>query len=536
MFIRIREIKLPCNENKIGLKKACAKQLKISEKDIDNIKIYRRSLDARHSPLFIYTADVYIKNGVKYTIPEKAECFEKEEEYKIIDCRSIEMNNRPVVVGFGPCGMFCALVLARAGLKPLVIERGKDADSRAKDVERFFKTAELDENSNIQFGEGGAGTFSDGKLNTSLKDKNFRGRFVLSEFVKAGAPEEIMYISKPHIGTDRLKQAVKNIRNEIISLGGEVRFCTKLESIEIENGKVKAIAVKNSYDTDRELTVIPTDYLFLGIGHSARDSFKMLHSLNIPMERKIFSVGVRIEHKQALIDNAQYKGAEKKEKLPAADYKLVYHTSTGRALYTFCMCPGGTVVAAASEKGGIAVNGMSEFARDGENANSALLVNVEPSDLPGDDLFEGLVFQQKLEKAAFELGGCDYKAPAQLVCDYLSNRTSTEIGAVKPSYPLGVKLCSIKSLFPDYINQSLKEGLLHFDKLIPGFASDDAIMTAPESRSTSPIRIIRNEDMQSDIKGLYPIGEGAGYAGGIMSAAMDGMHAAEELIDIMIKE
>lgn len=528
MFVRLRDIKIGIDESEDRLLDICAKSLRLKSSDIQHIRIYKKSLDARRSRQisFIYSVDVYLYDETKYRNINGAEVIEREQEYTIPSIK-VPCMKRPVVVGFGPAGMFCSLVLAMAGLRPIVIERGCCIEQRVRDVEEFFATGNLNTSSNIQFGEGGAGTFSDGKLNTLVKDKKYRGRFVLQQLVEAGAPEEILYLNKPHVGTDKLRGSMQNIREKIRSYGGEVLFETQLVGLSVSGDRICGIKAKKS---DGKILELDTDSVFLGIGHSARDTFEMLCSHGIRLERKPFAVGVRIEHKQSMINCVQYNGA-KSDKLPAADYKLVCHTSTGRTVYTFCMCPGGEVVAAASEEGMVVTNGMSNFARDGENANSALLVEVKPEDFEGDDVLAGMKFQRELEKSAYVYGGGSYTAPAQRVGDFLQKKQSDAFGTVKATYPRGVKGSDLYQILPSFITKALKEGIVHFDKLLHGFAHPDAVMTAVESRSSSPVRIVRDaESMQSELKGLYPIGEGAGYAGGIMSAAMDGMKAAEAYI------
>jgi uncharacterized FAD-dependent dehydrogenase len=517
-----------------GLKRYAAQLLKIDEGEF-SLSITKRSLDARKGRPFLYIWSVDIeladskkekniyKERKKYA-PANIDYIENEEVYSF-PYSACKAAFRPVVVGFGPAGLFCALMLARCGLNPIILERGGSVDERVKAVDRFFQQSILDENSNIQFGEGGAGTFSDGKLNTLVKDKNYRGYFILNEFVIAGAPGDILYINKPHIGTDRLREVVKNIRNEIISLGGEVLFNTTLKDIFIENNSICGIQCADNISG--KAFEFKTDTVFLGTGHSARDIFTLLAGKKVPMERKSFSVGVRIEHLQSEIDKTQYRNYAGSLYLPPSDYKLVFHTKNGRALYTFCMCPGGTVVAAASEKGGVVTNGMSFHARSGENANSALLVSVQPQDLCGDSIFEGVELQRQLEKKAFALGGGSYKAPCQCVGDFFERKTTTSFGRVKPTYSCGVTGVDLNTFFPDFVTETLRDGLLGMETLLKGFSAPDAVLTAPESRSTSPIRILRGDNMQSTVGGLYPIGEGAGYAGGIMSAAIDGLKAAE---------
>ena len=418
---------------------------------------------------------------------------------------------------------FAALVLAKAGLRPVVLERGEPAPERRKKVEDFWDGGALDPESNVQFGEGGAGTFSDGKLNTGTK--NERGRWVLEQFVRFGAREEILYDAKPHIGTDVLFSVVQNLRKQVIALGGEVRFGARLTGLKMERGHVVgAEYVQNG----RQVTIDCKD-LILAIGHSARDTFRYLHSVQIPMEPKPFSMGVRIEHKQADVDASQY-GAAAGNGIPPADYKLSCHLPDGSSAYTFCMCPGGYVVAAASQQGGVVTNGMSRSARDGENANAALLVTLKPEDFPSRDTLGGMLWQEELERRAFVLGGESYCAPAQTVGDFLAGIASTALGEVTPTYRPGVTLCDLHELFPEKITSTLRQAILTLDGSLKGFASPQAVLTAPETRSSSPVRILRGEDMQSEIKGLYPCGEGAGYAGGIMSAAVDGMLCAEAII------
>ncbi len=520
MFYRISSLTLFPEEEESLLYKKAARELGISPSCINKIRLYRKSLDARKSKIvFHYTVDVFLRDGALVSPSEKCKRVEKEFSYLIPNLKKSEY--RPVVVGFGPSGMFAALLLARAGLCPIVLEKGKRIEDRERDVELFFQSGRLDPASNVQFGEGGAGTFSDGKLNTLLKDKNFRGRFVLEEFVRFGAPEEILYLNKPHIGTDRLRKVVRSIREEIISLGGEVLFETEFIAPVVKNKKVVG-AIFLEKGQKKEFLC---DTVFLGIGHSARETFRHLREIGISMEKKIFSVGVRVEHLQKKIDQTQY-GAFFRGKLPAADYKLAVPTSFGKNLYTFCMCPGGVVVPATSEEGSVVTNGMSYFARDRENANSALLLNVLPEELP-EDIFSGFVFQRKLEEKAFLAGGGNFKAPCQLVGDFLSRKESTTFGEVIPSYSIGTAPSSLDFVLPADLCEPLREGIAKMGKIFEGFSVYDAVLTGVESRATSPVRILRGEDFQSSVTGFYPIGEGAGYAGGIMSSAMDGMKAVE---------
>ena len=432
----------------------------------------------------------------------------------------------PLVVGAGPAGLFAALILAQSGAKPVLIERGRDVDRRTEDVNSFWQSGRLDTSSNVQFGEGGAGTFSDGKLNTGTKDN--RQRKVLNEFVAHGAPDEILYNAKPHIGTDKLKATVKGIREEIISLGGTVIFECKLADINVHNGQVVAAVVEKSGGRE----VIETDSIILAIGHSARDTFEMLYDRQIPIEAKPFSVGARIEHLREKIDCAQYGSFAGNKRLGAANYKMNVHLENGRGVYTFCMCPGGKVVNASSEKGGLVTNGMSEFARDCINSNSALLVGVNPDDFEGDNPLRGMYFQRQLEQNAFKLGGENYNAPVQRVDDFINGRKSTSLGEVLPSICPKYTLSNISDIYPEFISEAMKQGIAAMGRKLKGFDDGDAVLTAVESRSSSPIRILRNfETLESiAIKGLYPCGEGAGYAGGIISAAVDGIKCAEMII------
>lgn len=523
-IIRIEEISLGLDESEVFLKKQVAAILAVAESEIVSVTVIKRAVDSRHKKkiLFNYSVDVEVKNPdliKEWSIAHRTRWQEPYSyEIKRVGKQPI---NRPIVVGSGPSGLFCALLLAKAGLKPLIIERGRDIDTRVSDVANFFKTGELNSASNVQFGEGGAGTFSDGKLYTLINDP--RSKYLFQELVAAGAPKEIIWSATPHIGTDKLRQVVKNIREEIITLGGEVRFATCLTNLEITNSQIKKAIVNNSEE------IIITD-LVLAIGHSARDTYQMLYDQKLTMTAKPFAMGVRIEHLAETINKAQYGDFYHHPKLGTAKYKLVEHIEGARSVYTFCMCPGGYVMAAASEAGHLVVNGMSEYAQDSLNSNSALLVPINVSDFESNHPLAGVEFQRYWEKKAYELGGGNYQAPVQLVGDFLTGRDSQELKSVKPSYPLGVKLTSLDKCLPDYVTSSLKKALPIMARKIVGFANPEAILTGVETRSSSPVRIGRNEQLESNIAGLYPIGEGAGYAGGIVSSAIDGMRAAEIII------
>ena len=522
-MIRLRDIPLPPEHNAHQLQFEAAQLLHVSVSKIRHLKIVRRSVDARKKPdiKIIYTIDVAVDGNEKRILKQsgsKRAAIAPVSYYKA--AKNVpQPEKRPVVVGFGPAGMFAALVLAIAGWKPLVLERGEDAETRHEKVQKFFETGVLDVRSNVQFGEGGAGTFSDGKLNTGVN--NPRIGWILEQFVKAGAREDILYDAKPHVGTDVLLTVVQNIRQRIISLGGEVRFNTQVTGLCTENGKLTGLKTEAG-------EIIPCDSCVLAIGHSARDTFEMLEATGIPMEPKPFAMGVRIEHKQTTVDESQYGMVS--PVLPPADYKLVEHLEDA-TVYTFCMCPGGHVVAAASEEGRIVTNGMSYADRDGENANAALLVTVNPADFPYEGTLGGMKWQREIEKKAYCVSG-SYRAPAQLVGDFLAGKASTGEGHVKPTYRPGVHWCDLHQVLPERITRSIAEALPKLDGKLKGFADGDAVMTAPETRSSSPVRIIRNEVRQSALEGLYPTGEGAGYAGGIMSAAIDGMMTAEVILGV----
>ncbi|MCF8010382.1 MAG: hypothetical protein K9L17_05390 [Clostridiales bacterium] len=523
-MLRVSGIKLSLDEEESQLENKLVKKLRVNPGEIVRYNIIKQSVDARkrHMIYFNYTVDVELlnENKVLHKLRDTEVKVALPQEYEFVQTGKEMLYHRPVVVGTGPAGLFAGLLLAQMGYSPLLLERGADVDARTEMVNSFWHTADLNEECNVQFGEGGAGTFSDGKLTTLIKDK--RCSKVIKELVLAGAPEKIAYSHKPHVGTDILKTVVKNIRKRITKLGGEVRFNTRLTGIMVKNGRMQGIKVNNN-------EVLPADVLVLAIGHSARDTFTMLYEQAVNMKPKPFSIGVRIEHPQELIDRAQYKDFAGHHKLGPAEYKLSYHSPGGRSAYTFCMCPGGTVVAAASGPGRVVTNGMSEFARDKANANSALLVGVKPEDFSSSHPLAGIEFQRRWESKAFDLGGRDYRAPAQLVGDFLADRPSSDLASVEPSYPMSVKLVDLKNSLPEYVSKTLREAICKFDNKIKGFALPDAVLTGVETRSSSPVKIQRNELGESNITGLYPAGEGAGYAGGIVSSAVDGIRIAENI-------
>jgi len=525
-MIRVSNVKLPLGYTDDDIRKACAKELRIPVDSITKASLYRRSIDARRKNDIHYTTsvDLYISGNEKSVLNKaKSKNAAITEEYRYIPLVPKDKLKRPLIVGTGPAGLFCALTLAQSGIRPIVIERGSKVEERTKAVQALWKNATLNPECNVQFGEGGAGTFSDGKLNTGTKDG--RARKVLLEFAAHGAPEEILYNAMPHIGTDKLRNTVKNIRAELIRLGADIFFDTKLTDIKVADGKITAAEVE--HNGARRL--IDCSEIVLAVGHSARDSFEMLHAKGIHTEPKAFSVGMRIEHLRENIDRSQYGDAH--SCLPAAYYKQNVRTKDGRGVYTFCMCPGGVVVAAQSEPDAVVTNGMSEFARDKINSNSALLATVTPDDIIGDHALKGMYFQRELERKAFIAGGGGYHAPVIRAGDFLDRQKSARFGEVLPSYLPGTEFADPKTIFPSFITDSIREAIPMIDKRLHGFAHPDAVLTAVESRSSSPIRVTRGEDMQSvSLRGLYPCGEGAGYAGGIVSAAVDGIKVAEKII------
>lgn len=525
-MIRITNIQLPLSYTDKDIKEACAKELRLSTDAIETTSLFRRSIDARRKNDIHYTTSVDVTlrvNEQSALNRSKSKNASLCEAYRYLPLKAKDVKRRPLIVGTGPAGLFCALTLAQSGIRPILIERGSCVEKRASAVERMRRSAVLDPECNIQFGEGGAGTFSDGKLNTGTKDG--RARKVLLEFAAHGAPEEILYNAMPHIGTDKLRDAVKSIREELISLGAELYFDTKLTDIKVKNGSVIGAEVAHKGSK----RPIECNEIVLAIGHSARDTFELLHRMGIHTAPKPFSVGVRIEHLREKIDRSQYGAAYKQ--LPAAYYKQNVRLRDGRGVYTFCMCPGGVVVAAQSEENSIVTNGMSEFARDQVNSNAALLVSVTPDDIIGEHTLKGMYWQRELERKAFIAGGGGYHAPIVRVGDFLNHRTSDRLGEITPSFLPGTSFANMDDILPSFVTDGLREAIPMIDRRLHGFNHPDAILTAVESRSSSPIRITRDEGLQSvSLKGLYPCGEGAGYAGGIVSAAVDGIKVAEKII------
>ena len=528
-MLRLTELKLPLDHPPEALRAAILQRLELADDDLVGFSIFKRSYDARkkHALLMIYAVDVEVKNEaalLKKFRNDRHLAPTPDMAYHFVGHAPENLTERPLVVGFGPCGIFAALVLAQMGFKPIVLERGKAVRERTQDTWGLWRKHVLNPESNVQFGEGGAGTFSDGKLYSQIKDPKHLGRKVLTEFVKAGAPDEILYVSKPHIGTFRLVGMVETMRHEIEELGGEIRFQQRVTDVLIEDGpsgkNIRGVTLASG-------ETLASNHVVLALGHSARDTFEMLHARGVYMEAKPFSIGFRIEHPQSLIDRARLGPNAGNPLLGAADYKLVHHAKNGRSVYSFCMCPGGTVVAAASEPNCVVTNGMSQYSRNERNANAGIVVGITPADFPGGPL-AGIELQRKLEARAFELGGSNYDAPAQLVGDFIEGKPSTQLGSVEPSYKPGVHLTDLASALPDYAIEAIREALPAFDQQIKGFAMKDAVLTGVETRTSSPLRITRGDDCQSlNVKGLYPAGEGAGYAGGILSAGVDGIRVAE---------
>ena len=525
-MLRLTEIKLPIAHAKADLRAAILKRLGIADAELLSFRIYKRGVDARKRSniLYTYTLEVEVRDqAALLNIPQVS--IAPDTQYHPVAQAPKQPGARPIVIGMGPAGLFAGLILAQMGFRPLILERGKAVRERTKDTFGLWRQGVLDPESNVQFGEGGAGTFSDGKLYSQIKDPRHLGRKVLEEFVKAGAPEEILYTAKPHIGTFRLVGMVEKMRETIQSLGGEIHFQSRVNDLCITDGQVTGVVLASG-------ETIACTQLVLAVGHSARDTFEMLHQRGVYIEPKPFSIGFRIEHPQSLIDLARYGSSS--DKLGAADYKLVHHASNGRSVYSFCMCPGGTVVAATSETGCVVTNGMSQYSRNERNANSGIVVGITPADFPAGDAsnpLAGIAFQRKWERRAYILGGSNYCAPGQLLGDFLAGRPSGNLGEVKPSYTPGVHLTDLSSALPDYAIAAIREALPAFAKQLKGFDLPDALLTGVETRTSSPIRIRRNDtDLQSiNIRGLYPTGEGAGYAGGILSAAVDGIQVAEAL-------
>ncbi len=539
-MLRLTQIKLPLDYVEADIPAAILRRLAsaaVRADDMLGYRVFRRGYDARKKSaiVFVFTLDVELRDEAAVLRSLEAQVdtanigLTPDTTYRFVAQAPANLRLRPVIIGAGPCGLLAGLVLAQMGFRPILLERGKAVRERTKDTWALWRQGELNPESNVQFGEGGAGTFSDGKLYTQIKDPHHYGRKVLTEFVAAGAPDEILYVSKPHIGTFRLVKMVEHIRATIHALGGEVRFNSRVEALDIDAGQVRGVVLA---DGER----IAADHVVLAVGHSARDTFVNLHRQGVFIEAKPFSIGFRIEHPQALIDRARFGPAAGNERLGAADYKLVHHCANGRAAYSFCMCPGGQVVAATSEPGRVVTNGMSQYSRAERNANAALVVEVTPADFPSDDPLAGIEFQRRWESLAFEAGGGRYAAPAQRVGDFLAGHPSTQLGVVDPSYQPGVHMTDLSTCVPPYVVEALREAIRAFDREIPGFAMPDALLTGVETRTSSPIRMTRGADFQSlNMRGLYPAGEGAGYAGGILSAAVDGVRVAEAVALAMVK-
>lgn len=545
-MLRLTEIKLPLEHTEADLAAAITDKLEISAEQLQGFSVFKRSYDARQQDniLLIYHLDVQLAAELETQLLEKfvRQSFcrtSPDTSYQFVGLADADFPNseqqRPLVIGFGPCGILAALLLAQMGLRPIVLERGLEVRQRTQDTWKFWRKRELNTESNVQFGEGGAGTFSDGKLYSQIKDKRYLGRKVLTEFVKAGASAEILMLSKPHIGTFKLVKIVENMRAEITRLGGEIRFGQRVEALLCEPLPVDGNDGDHSRQRVSGITLasgetLHSRHIVLAIGHSARDTFQMLFESGVYMEAKPFSIGFRIEHPQSVIDRARFGKCAGNPILGAADYKLVHHCKNGRSVYSFCMCPGGTVVAASSEAGGVVTNGMSQYSRNERNANSAIVVGITPQEDYPEHVLAGVDLQRKLEQLAFELGGADYSAPAQLVGDFLNDQSSTELASALPSYQPGIKLTDLSLALPAFAVAAIREAIPVFDKQIKGFAMADALLTGVETRTSSPICIKRGKAYQSlNTIGLYPAGEGAGYAGGILSAGIDGIKVAEAI-------
>ena len=524
-MIRISEIRVAVDATDADIAREITHRLRIPGRDLISWRVWRQSVDARRTGrvCLSFTVDITVRDesAILGAAADPSVVLAPENQYVPVQSGSLHLSNRPVVIGTGPAGLFAGLLLARRGYRPLIVDRGPDVDARVRAVDRFFKTGTLDLEANVQFGEGGAGTFSDGKLGTQIRDP--RCRLVIDEMVAAGAPPEVATSCRPHVGTDRLRGVVRQLRETIVAHGGEVRFSCRLDDLDVANGQIRAVRFAGG---ER----LATDVVILAPGHSARDTFAMLLSRGVAMEQKPFSMGVRIEHHQAMVDRAQYRELARHPRLGPATYKLVWHGPDDRSTYTFCMCPGGIVVAAASEAGGVVTNGMSAYARDGQNANSGLVVGIHPGDYGSDHPLAGVAFQQKWERAAFEQGGGGYAAPAQRVEDYLAGRPSERLGSVAASYTRNVLAGDVSLCLPPAVARAIKEALPALDRQLRGFAHPDAVMTGVETRTSSPVRILRNDVLESNVRGLYPTGEGAGYAGGIVSAAVDGLRVAETVV------
>ncbi|OEF01536.1 hypothetical protein A136_02510 [Vibrio crassostreae 9ZC13] len=534
-MIRLTEIKLPLDHEESAIQDAIEAKLGINSDQVLSFNIFKRGYDARKKSkiLLIYTLDVLVENEAELLeqfISDPHVKVTPDMEYKFVAKAVENQTERPVVIGFGPCGLFAGLVLAQMGFNPIIVERGKEVRERTKDTFGFWRKRTLNTESNVQFGEGGAGTFSDGKLYSQVKDPKHYGRKVIEEFVAAGAPEEILYVSKPHIGTFKLVTMIEKMRASIIELGGEIRFSTRVDDVHMENGQITGLTLSNGEE-------IKSRHVVLAVGHSARDTFEMLYDRGVYMEAKPFSVGFRIEHKQSMIDEARFGKNAGNPILGAADYKLVHHCKNGRTVYSFCMCPGGTVVAATSEEGRVVTNGMSQYSRAERNANSAIVVGIDPErDYPGDAL-AGIRLQRELESGAYVLGGENYDAPAQKIGDFLKGRDPSAIGEVQPSFTPGIHLTDISKALPDFAIEAIREAIPAFEKKIKGFSTPDGLLTGVETRTSSPVCIKRGKDYQSiNLKGFFPAGEGAGYAGGILSAGIDGIKVAEALALSMVEQ